>query len=119
MGREEGPPEPALRLQSVGSLPGMRSTMHLQTHLRADGEGEPISLEEFEDMVGRAEQMRHDKRDHATLLRDVLDISHVLTDGAVAMVDDSFMRCFTSRSAEPWNWNFYLFPAWCLGVLLR
>lgn len=35
------------------------------------------------------------------------------------MVDDSFLRCFKSAVDEPWNWNFYLFPVWCLGVVVR
>ena len=54
-----------------------------------------------------------------TLLRDVLDISEVLSEGGAAMVDDSFLRCFTSRTSDPWNWNIYLWPAWALGVLIR
>jgi len=56
---------------------------------------------------------------NSDLLVDVLDISNVLTDGAAAMVDDSFMRCFTVRSSEAWNFNFYLLPIWCFGVLFR
>ena len=54
-----------------------------------------------------------------TLLRDVLDISEVLSEGGAAMVDDSFLRCFTSRTSDPWNWNIYLWPAWALGVIIR
>ncbi|KAE8779901.1 glycerol-3-phosphate acyltransferase 4 [Hordeum vulgare] len=52
-------------------------------------------------------------------LRDLLDISPVLTEAAGAIVDDSFTRCFKSNSPEPWNWNIYLFPLWCLGVVIR
>lgn len=74
--------------------------------------------EEFiEDVYANAEQNR--LQSGSSLLRDVLDISNVLTDGAAAMVDDSFLRCFTSRPQQPWNWNFYLFPCWVLGVLVR
>lgn len=54
-----------------------------------------------------------------TVPQDVLNISSVVTDGAAAIVDDSFLRCFTSTSPDPWNWNFYLFPAWLVGVVLR
>ncbi len=57
--------------------------------------------------------------EHGGLLQDVLDISAILTDGAAAMVDDSFLRCFTTAPPDPWNWNLYLFPAWVLGVVLR
>ncbi|KAM0846091.1 hypothetical protein ACQ4PT_055902 [Festuca glaucescens] len=52
-------------------------------------------------------------------LRDLLDISPVLSQAAGAIVDDSFTRCFKSNSPEPWNWNIYLFPLWCLGVVIR
>ncbi|ERN04939.1 glycerol-3-phosphate acyltransferase 3 [Amborella trichopoda] len=53
------------------------------------------------------------------LLHDLLDISPILSEAAGAIVDDSFTRCFKSNPPEPWNWNVYLFPLWCLGVLTR
>ena len=28
-------------------------------------------------------------------------------------------RCFNSRTSDPWNFNFYLWPAWLLGVIVR
>ncbi|KAK8617767.1 hypothetical protein V6N13_080673 [Hibiscus sabdariffa] len=52
-------------------------------------------------------------------LRDLLDISPILTEAAGAIVDDSFTRCFKSNPPEPWNWNVYLFPLWCSGVVFR
>ncbi|GKV23902.1 hypothetical protein SLEP1_g33580 [Rubroshorea leprosula] len=52
-------------------------------------------------------------------LRDLLDISLTLTEAAGAIVDDSFTRCFKSNPPEPWNWNVYLFPLWCCGVVIR
>ncbi|XP_030942436.1 glycerol-3-phosphate acyltransferase 9 [Quercus lobata] len=52
-------------------------------------------------------------------LRDLLDISPTLTEAAGAIIDDSFTRCFKSNSPEPWNWNVYLFPLWCCGVVIR
>ncbi|CAD5171728.1 unnamed protein product, partial [Musa acuminata subsp. malaccensis] len=52
-------------------------------------------------------------------LRDLLDISPTLKEAAGAIVDDSFTRCFKSNPPEPWNWNVYLFPLWCLGVVIR
>ncbi|CAA6658300.1 unnamed protein product [Spirodela intermedia] len=52
-------------------------------------------------------------------LRDLLDISPALTEAAGAIIDDSFTRCFKSNPPEPWNWNVYLFPLWCLGVVVR
>ncbi|KAF7841621.1 glycerol-3-phosphate acyltransferase 9 [Senna tora] len=52
-------------------------------------------------------------------LRDLLDISPTLSEAAGAIVDDSFTRCFKSNPPEPWNWNVYLFPLWCFGVVVR
>nr|WDA53441.1 glycerol-3-phosphate acyltransferase 9 [Erycina pusilla] len=52
-------------------------------------------------------------------LSDLLNISPTLTEAAGAIIDDSFTRCFKSNSEEPWNWNIYLFPLWCLGVVIR
>lgn len=53
------------------------------------------------------------------IIRDVFDISSTLNDAASALVDDSFLRCFKSAMDEPWNWNFYLFPLWLVGVVVR
>ena len=52
-------------------------------------------------------------------LPDLLNIAGVLTDGASAMVDDSFLKCFQTNHADPWNWNAYLWPAWAVGNVLR
>ncbi|KAL0916910.1 hypothetical protein M5K25_014463 [Dendrobium thyrsiflorum] len=52
-------------------------------------------------------------------LKDLLDIAPTLTEAAGAIVDDSFTRCFKSNPPEPWNWNIYLFPLWCMGVVFR
>ncbi|XP_050255619.1 glycerol-3-phosphate acyltransferase 9-like [Quercus robur] len=52
-------------------------------------------------------------------LRDLLDISPTLTEASGAIIDDSFTRCFKSNPPETWNWNVYLFPLWCLGVVIR
>lgn len=50
---------------------------------------------------------------------DTLDLTGTLNDAAAALVDDSFLRCFKSAVDHPWNWNFYLFPLWCCGVVVR
>ncbi|WZZ21746.1 hypothetical protein YC2023_123133 [Brassica napus] len=52
-------------------------------------------------------------------LLDLIDISPTLTEAAGAIIDDSFTRCFKSNPPEPWNWNIYLFPLWCFGVVVR
>ena len=56
------------------------------------------------------------KKDVASL---VLDVSGVMGDGAAAVVDDSFWRCFEHNHPDPMNWNFYLLPMWALGVVVR
>lgn len=43
----------------------------------------------------------------------------LLQQGASAVVDDSFTRCFKSQKRVAWNWNVYLFPFWCMGVVVR
>ncbi|KAJ7563973.1 hypothetical protein O6H91_03G132600 [Diphasiastrum complanatum] len=60
-----------------------------------------------------------DSQNKKLLLCNLLDISPVLNEAASAIVDDSFTRCFKSNISEPWNWNIYLFPLWCLGVVFR
>lgn len=52
-------------------------------------------------------------------LCDLIDISPALTEAAGAIVDDTFTRCFKSNPPERWNWNLYLFPLWCCGVVFR
>lgn len=44
---------------------------------------------------------------------DSIDYSCVIDE------QDSFTRCFKSNPPEPWNWNVYLFPLWCCGVVIR
>nr|CAD1819176.1 unnamed protein product [Ananas comosus var. bracteatus] len=61
-------------------------------------------------------------------LRDLLDISprsprlrapSLMVSWKRLKRVDSFTRCFKSNPPEPWNWNIYLFPLWCLGVVVR
>ena len=72
--------------------------------------------EEEEDGVGRA---RGGKRQCSSALAGLLDISGVLNEGAGAIADDSFWKCFQLSRTPPWNWNWYLLPLWSLGVLIR
>jgi len=53
-----------------------------------------------------------------SLLAEMLNINSVLTDAAAAMVDDSFLKCFTSAAPDPWNWNLYLAPLWYASAAL-
>uniref|UniRef100_A0A7N0VB07 Phospholipid/glycerol acyltransferase domain-containing protein n=1 Tax=Kalanchoe fedtschenkoi TaxID=63787 RepID=A0A7N0VB07_KALFE len=66
-------------------------------------------------LSGSISERRHDQ----IQLRGLIDISPSLTEAAGAIVDDSFTRCFKSNPPEPWNWNVYLFPLWCCGVVFR
>jgi len=60
--------------------------------------------------VGRVEDL---------VLPKLLDCSGVLQDACAAIVDDSFNRCFQEAAEEPWNFNFYLFPLWWCGWVIR
>lgn len=53
------------------------------------------------------------------ILPRLLDASGVLQDAASAIIDDTFNACFAFSDNPAWNWNFYLLPLWCLGVVLR
>ncbi len=90
--------------------------MALTWRRRLRSEGPTKADAEVEQLYADAEQERLSKR---SLVHDVLNISNVLTDGAAAMVDDSFNKCFTSTRPEPWNWNIYLFPIWVVGLVTR
>ena len=46
-------------------------------------------------------------------------VSPLLNDAAGAIVEDTFWRCFQLSRPQPWNWNWYLFPLWCVGVVIR
>eukprot|EP00879_Flechtneria_rotunda_P006477 GHRR01006806.1.p1 GENE.GHRR01006806.1~~GHRR01006806.1.p1 ORF type:complete len:372 (+),score=93.78 GHRR01006806.1:1523-2638(+) len=78
----------------------------------------PDDPKEIENAYIEAEAERLQSQ-QKSLLSVMLNINSVLTDAAAAMVDDSFLKCFTSAAPDPWNWNFYLAPLWLLGVVLR
>jgi glycerol-3-phosphate O-acyltransferase 3/4 len=35
------------------------------------------------------------------------------------VINDDFSKCFQSHPRDAWNFNFYLWPLWALGVLFR
>jgi hypothetical protein len=100
------PTRPPLPMsQSV--LPGLRGPQKEGGGLRDDlptltendhaHRSDPTDAE-VEDAYMEAEQLRlagNPDPEQRSVLRECLNISHVLTDGAAAMVDDSFLRCFT------------------------
>ena len=67
----------------------------------------------------RAERERVGRVEDAVVLPRLLDCSGVLQDACAAIVDDSFNRCFQEAAEEPWNFNFYLFPLWWCGWVIR
>ena len=74
-----------------------------------------LHIEDYLPSGSSVQQERHGK----LRLCDLLDISPSLSEAARAIVDDTFTRCFKSNPPEPWNWNVYLFPLWCCGVVVR
>ena len=49
-------------------------------------------------------------------LRDLLPF---VTHAVSTVIQDDFSRCFQSAHSPPWNWNFYLWPLWAMGVITR
>ena len=45
-------------------------------------------------------------------------MSSVSTSLTNALQDD-FTQCFRQQKPKCWNWNLYLYPLWCFGVLVR
>lgn len=50
---------------------------------------------------------------------ELMDILPYITEGVELCVEDDFTKCFQSSVNEPWNWNFYLFIFWSIGVVVR
>lgn len=54
--------------------------------------------------------------------RSAFDLTELLPffrSGLEVIVQDGFSRCFESSRSQPWNWNFYLWPLWATGVVIR
>lgn len=47
------------------------------------------------------------------------DVVPFLNGAAKAINQDLFTQCFRTEPQAAWNWNVYLFPVWCVGVVLR
>ncbi|WIA38686.1 hypothetical protein OEZ86_001991 [Tetradesmus obliquus] len=101
---------PGLTMPAGHQLPDSLTTAE-------DGDADVDGLEiEKAYVEAEAERLQLQQK---SLLAVMLNINSVLTDAAAAMVDDSFLKCFTSAAPDPWNWNFYLAPIWLLGMLFR
>ncbi|KAK9803255.1 hypothetical protein WJX72_000102 [[Myrmecia] bisecta] len=116
-----GDPQPLTR-QTSGGVLSLKNRELSCNDLREldykDQKGNRSVEQTIEDYYVKAEQRRLSLHS-GSLLRDLLDISPLLNDAAAAIVDDSFLRCFTSASSDPWNWNIYLFPIWLVGLVVR
>jgi len=108
--------------RTSGPLPGLRS-MRASAKEGEEAVGvessEALDDSVIEDEYVEAEGERRQGSKDGQLCHQVFDISTTLADAGSAIMDDSFWRCFAMNDPEPWNWNIYLFPLWCCGVLLR
>ncbi|KAL0228610.1 hypothetical protein RCL1_004753 [Eukaryota sp. TZLM3-RCL] len=43
----------------------------------------------------------------------------LIREGINVVVDDQFSKCFASRPPQTWNYTYYLFVLWVLGVFIR
>ncbi|GMH32616.1 hypothetical protein BSKO_00450 [Bryopsis sp. KO-2023] len=107
------------------TVPGLRSLRSRGRERSLDdlnlmeGSDAKTNIEGKIENLFEAEEDRLSHTTKGSVLQELLDISPILSDGAAAIVDDSFLRCFTSMEPDPWNWNFYLFPMWWMGAIVR
>lgn len=47
------------------------------------------------------------------------DIVSFVSQGIQTVANDDFSKCFQSHPRDAWNFNFYLYPLWLLGVVFR
>eukprot|EP00873_Tetraselmis_striata_P001570 jgi/Tetstr1/421834/TSEL_012735.t1 len=105
-----------LRASPVAAVLGDKEETEAQPVLGAGSSSQMASGIEEEYLS--AEGQRNAAGD-LPLSHQLLDISDHLSDAASAIMDDSFWKCFTMNDPDSWNWNIYLFPLWCCGVVLR
>eukprot|EP00798_Chlamydomonas_sp_ICE-L_P015756 gene15756-21879_t len=112
------------------TLPTLVAKKRGDTSRACSGDLGERSAETIEDIYVEAETRRLHKikstfssgsvpSQSSQALRDLLNISNLLADGASAIVDDSFLRCFARHPDEPWNFTPYLWPVWVIGVFVR
>lgn len=65
------------------------------------------------------EQLISLQKQKSSILPALLNCSGVVQDACNAIVDDSFNRCFQMKDQRPWNFNFYLYPLWVVGFIIR
>ena len=87
----------------------------------AVNEPDGVSLAGEIDPNGRKtpEQLTSLQKQKSSILPSILNCSGVVQDACNAIVDDSFNRCFQMKDQRPWNFNFYLYPIWVVGFVIR
>ena len=87
----------------------------------AVNEPDGVSLAGEIDPKGRKtpEQLTSLQKQKSSILPSILNCSGVVQDACNAIVDDSFNRCFQMKDQRPWNFNFYLYPIWVVGFVIR
>eukprot|EP00892_Ulva_mutabilis_P010122 jgi/Ulvmu1/7482/UM037_0026.1 len=105
-------------MESQAVLPGLRSTGSVNPKQLPDVEFEEKVDPGIETLYEEGEMTRREGADQKALAQ-LFNTSDLMCDAATALIDDSFFRCFTSAPPDNWNFNWYLFPAWCIGFVVR
>ena len=113
-------PRAGLGLRSHAMSPPQKiKPVESSDELFSSADAHPHSVEVERVTAGLQLEREASRRADKLFLPRLLDASGVLQDAASAIIDDTFNKCFTFTDTPAWNWNFYLFPMWCVGVLIR
>eukprot|EP01094_Clydonella_sp_ATCC50884_P022078 TRINITY_DN4998_c0_g1_i1.p1 TRINITY_DN4998_c0_g1~~TRINITY_DN4998_c0_g1_i1.p1 ORF type:complete len:492 (-),score=166.29 TRINITY_DN4998_c0_g1_i1:272-1747(-) len=76
--------------------------------------------EELEDLQRRLDEQKISEfEDQETEIFELKDSMPMITEAVQVIVKDDFTQCFRQQKPKCWNWNAYLFPIWCFGVMVR
>lgn len=118
-----GPPSLQHRA-SIVQLKDIRTNDHSIDGLISLG-GKPSAIEQqriqqsIEDQMLSNLEATHSSYEKKQTAFQVTDLLPYISSGVECLVSDDFSKCFESARSQPWNWNVYLFPLWCMGVLIR
>ena len=107
------------RLRKTFIQEALSRTSDTNDFLFGSGTGGPDGKNEQFDraILSHMETMRGAQ--NAQHLFNLADVVPFFREGAEAMVQDNFNRCFSVSQEPAWNWNFYLAPVWFCGVVVR